>query len=360
MWLKDDIMWPGSAPPSVFSLTLICSATTTGARRGHSCVWQLDKHENIHQGRKLPLCNFLSVVFGGRPPSRGAHPGPRSRCGRAEFRAGAGRSGPARPGKTREFKKYKTSFSSLLFPDCCFYRGPRHTLAAHVGPGGLFRLSQAWTASVEEAAQTMFWSLKSFPQAETPDVTADKGEPRIKRSRVGRRNLRTSGSVVWHQSQMWVMFWICGAEPAAAIIIIITVGHKSRDEVALLTKITQHEGWNDAVQVQTTQTDPMNKLQQRQTVLSPHVYFILLKKLHLNAPQRLQATDVLQEKKQFRLFWCLMKSPEYFWWRRKTRRSFSRWIQWQRLLLFYSGADSACRTDPQASSMGRPVWAQND
>lgn len=97
------------------------------------------------------------------------------------------------------------------------------------------------------------------------------------------------------------MFWVFGAEPAAAIIIIITVGHESRD--ALLTKITQHEGWNDAVQVQTTQTDPLNKLRRRQNVLSPHVYFILLKKLHLNAPQRLQVTDVLQEKKLFRLFW---------------------------------------------------------
>lgn len=202
MWLKDDIMWPGSAPPSVFNLTLICSATTTGARRGHSCVWQLDEHENIHRGRKLPQCSFLSVVFGERLPSRGASPDPRSRCGRAEFRAGAGRSGPARPGKTREFKMFKTSFSSLLFPDRrwdetqSFYRGPRHALGAHVGPDGLFRLSQAWTASVEEASQTMFWCLKSFPQAETPDMTADKREPRIKRSHVGRRNLRTSGSVV--------------------------------------------------------------------------------------------------------------------------------------------------------------------
>lgn len=97
------------------------------------------------------------------------------------------------------------------------------------------------------------------------------------------------------------MFWVFGAEPAAAIIIIITVGHESRD--ALLSKITQHEGWNDAVQVQTTQTDPLNKLRRRQNVLSPHVYFILLKKLHLNAPQRLQVTDVLQEKKLFCLFW---------------------------------------------------------
>lgn len=144
------------------------------------------------------------------------------------------------------------------------------------------------------------------------------------------------------------MFWVFGAEPAAAIIIIITVGHESRD--ALLTKITQHEGWNDAVQVQTTQTDPLNKLRRRQNVLSPYVYFILLKKLHLNAPQRLQVTDVLQEKKLFRLFWCLMKSPECFWRRRKTRRSFSGWNQWQRLFLFDSGADSACRTDPQASN----------
>lgn len=132
------------------------------------------------------------------------------------------------------------------------------------------------------------------------------------------------------------MFWVFGAEPAAAIIIIITVGHESRD--ALLTKITQHEGWNDAIQVQTTQTDPLNKLRRRQNVLSPHVYFILLKKA---APERTTETSGDGRSAGEETVLSLL---------RKTRRSFSGWNQWQRLFPFDSGADSACRTNPQASN----------
>lgn len=109
MWLKDDIMtWICSS--ECFNLTLICSVTTTGAQRGHSCVWQLGEHENIRRGRKLPQCSFLSVVFGGRPRCR-------SWSEVAVWAGRAGRSGPARPEKTREFEMYKTSFGSLLFPE---------------------------------------------------------------------------------------------------------------------------------------------------------------------------------------------------------------------------------------------------